>query len=92
MTSMLTLVTHLSGLRAELPPVAYVKTVDFWIFGCMFSIFLALVEFAIVKVYLFYKYKLRRLELERNFFQITHSLKAKILNGLSLYTGSLLVN
>ncbi|CAL8105065.1 unnamed protein product [Orchesella dallaii] len=50
MTVMLTLVTLISSLRTELPPVAYVKGVDIWIFGCMLAIFGAMAEFALVKV------------------------------------------
>lgn len=49
-TSMLTLVTQFSGLKAEFPPVAYVKAVDIWMAGCLMFVFGALGEFVFVKV------------------------------------------
>ncbi|KAL7289818.1 glycine receptor subunit alphaZ1 [Trichogramma pretiosum] len=49
-TSMLTLVTMFTGLKSDIPPVAYVKALDLWMAGCMFSVFSALGEFVVVKV------------------------------------------
>lgn len=49
-TCMLTLVTMFTGLRADIPPVAYVKALDLWMAGCMVSVFAALAEFVVVKV------------------------------------------
>ena len=49
-TTMLTLVTQFSGLKADFPPVAYIKAVDIWMAGCMVFVFAALGEFVIVKV------------------------------------------
>ncbi|XP_050681626.1 glycine receptor subunit alpha-1 isoform X2 [Leptidea sinapis] len=49
-TCMLTLVTMFTGLRADIPPVAYVKALDIWMAGCMMFVFSALGEFVVVKV------------------------------------------
>ncbi|XP_048481063.1 glycine receptor subunit alpha-4 isoform X3 [Plutella xylostella] len=49
-TCMLTLVTMFTGLRADIPPVAYVKALDLWMAGCMMFVFAALAEFVVVKV------------------------------------------
>ncbi|CAG9562920.1 unnamed protein product [Danaus chrysippus] len=49
-TCMLTLVTMFTGLRADIPPVAYVKALDLWMAGCMMFVFAALGEFVVVKV------------------------------------------
>ncbi|PNF21535.1 hypothetical protein B7P43_G12716 [Cryptotermes secundus] len=49
-TSMLTLVTMFTGLKSDIPPVAYVKALDLWMAGCMVFVFAALGEFAVVKV------------------------------------------
>ncbi|NP_001234903.1 cys-loop ligand-gated ion channel subunit 12344 precursor [Nasonia vitripennis] len=49
-TSMLTLVTMFTGLKSDIPPVAYVKALDLWMAGCMFFVFSALGEFVVVKV------------------------------------------
>ncbi|XP_063233163.1 glycine receptor subunit alpha-2 [Bacillus rossius redtenbacheri] len=49
-TSMLTLVTMFTGLKSDVPPVAYVKALDLWMAGCMVSVFAALGEFVVVKV------------------------------------------
>ncbi|KAK5650392.1 hypothetical protein RI129_001421 [Pyrocoelia pectoralis] len=49
-TCMLTLVTMFTGLRSDIPPVAYVKALDLWMAFCMFLVFAALTEFVIVKV------------------------------------------
>uniref|UniRef100_A0A336KPW9 CSON013791 protein n=1 Tax=Culicoides sonorensis TaxID=179676 RepID=A0A336KPW9_CULSO len=49
-TCMLTLVTMFTGLRADIPPVAYVKALDLWMAGCMVFVFAALGEFVVVKV------------------------------------------
>ncbi|XP_045492202.1 glycine receptor subunit alpha-1 isoform X1 [Colias croceus] len=49
-TCMLTLVTMFTGLRADIPPVAYVKALDLWMAGCMMFVFSALGEFVVVKV------------------------------------------
>nr|CAD7407639.1 unnamed protein product [Timema cristinae] len=49
-TSMLTLVTMFTGLKTDIPPVAYVKALDLWMAGCMVFVFAALGEFVVVKV------------------------------------------
>ncbi|KAK4882915.1 hypothetical protein RN001_006234 [Aquatica leii] len=49
-TCMLTLVTMFTGLRSDIPPVAYVKALDLWMAFCIFLVFAALTEFIIVKV------------------------------------------
>ncbi|XP_017780598.1 PREDICTED: glycine receptor subunit alpha-4 isoform X2 [Nicrophorus vespilloides] len=49
-TCLLTLVTMFTGLRSDIPPVAYVKAIDLWMAGCMIFVFSALSEFVIVKV------------------------------------------
>lgn len=50
MAAILSLELHLLGLKTEFPPVAYVKGVDVWVFGCIFLVFSALAEFVAVKV------------------------------------------
>ncbi|XP_050454482.1 glycine receptor subunit alphaZ1 isoform X2 [Cataglyphis hispanica] len=49
-TSMLTLVTMFTGLKSDIPPVAYIKALDVWMAGCMMFVFAALGEFVVVKV------------------------------------------
>ncbi|CAH1173742.1 unnamed protein product [Phaedon cochleariae] len=49
-TCLLTLVTMFTGLRSDIPAVAYVKALDLWMAGCMISVFASLGEFVIVKV------------------------------------------
>ncbi|XP_077256062.1 glycine receptor subunit alpha alkaliphile isoform X2 [Temnothorax americanus] len=49
-TSMLTLVTMFTGLKSDIPPVAYIKALDIWMAGCMMFVFAALGEFVVVKV------------------------------------------
>ncbi|CAD6208005.1 GSCOCG00010280001-RA-CDS [Cotesia congregata] len=49
-TSMLTLVTMFTGLKSDIPPVAYVKALDLWMAGCMVFVFASLSEFVVVKV------------------------------------------
>ncbi|XP_044730107.1 glycine receptor subunit alpha-4 isoform X2 [Chrysoperla carnea] len=58
-TCMLTLVTMFTGLKSDIPPVAYVKALDLWMAGCMVFVFAALAEFVIVKV-LDVKYQSRK--------------------------------
>lgn len=61
-TCMLTLVTMFTGLRADIPPVAYVKALDLWMAGCMVSVFAALAEFVVVKVLdVQYQYQVNRM-------------------------------
>ncbi|KAL0105953.1 hypothetical protein PUN28_015990 [Cardiocondyla obscurior] len=50
-TSMLTLVTMFTGLKSDIPPVAYIKALDVWMAGCMMFVFAALGEFVVVKVF-----------------------------------------
>ncbi|XP_055313266.1 glycine receptor subunit alphaZ1 [Sitodiplosis mosellana] len=60
-TCMLTLVTMFTGLRADIPPVAYVKALDLWMAGCMIFVFAALGEFVVVKVLdVQYQYQINR--------------------------------
>ncbi|CAG0925548.1 unnamed protein product [Notodromas monacha] len=50
-TSQLTLVTMFaSSLSAAIPPVAYLKAIDYWMLYCLFFLFLAQIEFVVVKV------------------------------------------
>ncbi|KAF5295111.1 hypothetical protein FQA39_LY13262 [Lamprigera yunnana] len=49
-TCMLTLVTMFTGLRSDIPPVAYIKALDLWMAFCIFLVFATLTEFVIVKV------------------------------------------
>ncbi|KAK9736810.1 Neurotransmitter-gated ion-channel transmembrane region [Popillia japonica] len=49
-TCLLTLVTMFTGLRTDIPPVAYVKALDLWMAFCIVFVFSALSEFVIVKV------------------------------------------
>ncbi|XP_076056276.1 glycine receptor subunit alpha alkaliphile [Oratosquilla oratoria] len=49
-TSLLTLTTLFTGIKEDLPPVAYVKAIDVWMAGCMVFVFAALGEFVIIKV------------------------------------------
>ncbi|KAH1022687.1 glycine receptor subunit alpha-4 [Dendroctonus ponderosae] len=49
-TCLLTLVTMFTGLRTDIPAVAYVKALDLWMAGCMVFVFASLGEFVIVKV------------------------------------------
>ncbi|CAH0553458.1 unnamed protein product [Brassicogethes aeneus] len=58
-TCLLTLVTMFTGLRSDIPAVAYIKALDLWMAGCMISVFAALAEFVIVKV-LNAKYQTRK--------------------------------
>ncbi|XP_037914772.1 glycine receptor subunit alpha-2 isoform X2 [Hermetia illucens] len=61
-TCMLTLVTMFTGLRADIPPVAYVKALDLWMAGCMVFVFAALGEFVVVKVLdVQYQYQVNRI-------------------------------
>ncbi|XP_076249862.1 glycine receptor subunit alpha alkaliphile isoform X2 [Calliopsis andreniformis] len=69
-TSMLTLVTMFTGLKSDIPPVAYVKALDVWMAGCMMFVFAALGEFVVVKVLdLRYQleYDLQTLEMSRHY-------------------------
>lgn len=47
-TTLLTLTSLAAGVRAELPPVSYLKAIDVWIGSCMFFVFGALLEFVLV--------------------------------------------
>ncbi|XP_042879960.1 glycine receptor subunit alpha-2-like [Penaeus japonicus] len=68
-TTLLTLTTLASGIRASLPPVSYVKAIDVWIGSCMIMVFSALVEFTIVN-WLFNKKVIHR---RQTFFKIPKS-------------------
>ncbi|XP_072379942.1 glycine receptor subunit alphaZ1-like [Diabrotica undecimpunctata] len=50
-TCQLSLVTMFSDLRDETPPVDYIKALDIWMAGCMISVFGAVAEFVIAKVF-----------------------------------------
>ncbi|XP_030745367.1 glycine receptor subunit alpha-2 [Sitophilus oryzae] len=64
-TCLLTLVTMFTGLRTDIPAVAYVKALDLWMAGCMISVFAALGEFVIVKVFQGKYISLKQKETER---------------------------
>ena len=49
-TTVLTMVTQLSGARTNLPKVSYPKAMDVWVATCMFFVFAALIEYAFVNV------------------------------------------
>ncbi|XP_070542208.1 glycine receptor subunit alpha-2-like [Ptychodera flava] len=47
-TSVLTMITTLNGVRGDLPHVSYVKAIDVWFAMCLVFVVLALIEYAIV--------------------------------------------
>ena len=49
-TTILTMTTQSSGSTRALPRVSYVKAIDVWMSTCLFFVFAALLEFAIVNV------------------------------------------
>uniref|UniRef100_T1IS88 Neurotransmitter-gated ion-channel ligand-binding domain-containing protein n=1 Tax=Strigamia maritima TaxID=126957 RepID=T1IS88_STRMM len=51
LTSLLTLATQFNNVQKELPPVAYIKALDIWMFFCMFFVFATLVEFTTVNFF-----------------------------------------
>uniref|UniRef100_A0AC35UEV4 Ig-like domain-containing protein n=1 Tax=Rhabditophanes sp. KR3021 TaxID=114890 RepID=A0AC35UEV4_9BILA len=53
-TTLLTLTTKSSGVNAKLPPVNFLKAIDYWIMSCTFFIVATLLEFAVV-TYLYNK-------------------------------------
>ncbi|XP_043207379.1 gamma-aminobutyric acid receptor subunit beta-like [Amphibalanus amphitrite] len=46
-TSLLTLATQFTTIQRSLPPVSYVKAMDIWMFFCIVTVFLAMVEFTL---------------------------------------------
>ncbi|XP_066253513.1 glycine receptor subunit alpha-1 [Euwallacea similis] len=65
-TCLLTLVTMFTGLRTDIPAVAYIKALDLWMAGCMVSVFASLGEFVIVKVLQVKYAHLKQKEAERS--------------------------
>ncbi|XP_006812589.1 glycine receptor subunit alpha-2-like [Saccoglossus kowalevskii] len=47
-TSVLTMITALNGVRGDLPHVSYIKAIDVWFCMCLVFVVTALVEYAIV--------------------------------------------
>ena len=47
-TTLLTLVTMFSSIRNFIPPTAYLKSTDIWMFGCLFTVFAILSEYCVV--------------------------------------------
>lgn len=91
-TSILTLVTAFAGLRADLPPVSYMKSVDIWVAGCLNWVFAALEEFMVTKVvyqikeYAKYQYQEDHLKLfnwGQQVIGFTPVKENKLLNGQS---------
>lgn len=88
-TCMLTLVTMFTGLRADIPPVAYVKALDLWMAGCMMFVFAALGEFVVVKV-LDVQYQLQITKMPKIIpmviiIKIKHKPHTNTINNLHLY-------
>lgn len=57
--TVLTMTTQSSSMRSALPPVSYIKAIDIWNAFCMFFVFGALLEYAVINVLL-------RKEIRRN--------------------------
>ncbi|CAH1109375.1 unnamed protein product [Psylliodes chrysocephalus] len=79
-TCLLTLVTMFTGLRSDIPAVAYIKALDLWMAGCMISVFAALGEFVIVKV-LHGKYNAMKAK-EAKLAKVSIIYKTHILHGV----------
>ncbi|KAI1725959.1 neurotransmitter-gated ion-channel ligand binding domain-containing protein [Ditylenchus destructor] len=60
-TTLLSLTTIGNGMRFALPQVSYAKAIDYWFGGCMFYVFLALLEYAVVNSYMRRSEKYERL-------------------------------
>ncbi|XP_025985945.1 glycine receptor subunit alphaZ1 isoform X4 [Solenopsis invicta] len=84
-TSMLTLVTMFTGLKSDIPPVAYIKALDVWMAGCMMFVFAALSEFVVVKVLDF-----RRIKNDTQSFMESCSFSRLMMKRQSVWNGEFL--
>ncbi|XP_002736450.2 glycine receptor subunit alpha-2-like [Saccoglossus kowalevskii] len=78
-TTILTMTTLDSGIRATLPKVAYAKAIDIWMAVCQVFVFSALVEFAVVNYVHVLRTKRRQelIQQQQDKPKLDHKAKAK---------------